>query len=126
MSKKLEDMNEDEWEAVCNRCGKCCLVKLQDEDSEEIYYTDIVCKYFDIENGKCCEYENRCKLVPECLKLDKNNVDKIAWMPKSCAYRCLFEGRENLEPTNINNRCISELLVDDQDLEDHIVEWEDL
>lgn len=100
MPKKLENMTEEEWEAVCNRCGKCCLIKLQDEDSGEIYYTDVVCKYFDFDTCECTQYQNRCTLVPECLKLTKDNVGKIGWMPKSCAYRCLIEGR----PRRCGNR----------------------
>lgn len=126
MSKKLEEMTEEEWEAVCNRCGKCCLLKLQDEETDEIYYTDIVCQYFDSTSCDCTCYEQRCKLVPECLKLTKDNVDKISWMPKSCAYRCLFEGRPHPERKPISSFCISEKLVKEEDLEDHILECDDL
>lgn len=126
MIKKLEDYSEEEWEAICNNCGKCCLVKLQNEDDDEIYYTDVVCQYFDEEKCHCTIYENRCTLVPQCLKLTQNNVDKIAWMPKTCAYRCLFEKRPQPNKKSIKGRCISELMVKEEDLEDHIVEWKDL
>ncbi len=126
MSKKLQNMTEEEWEAVCNRCGKCCLIKIQDEDTGEIYYTDVVCKYFNFETCECTEYQNRCTLVPECLKLTKDNVGKISWMPKSCAYRCLFEGRPHPKREPVSAFCISENLVGDDELEDHILEREDL
>lgn len=124
--KKLEDYTAEEWEAICNKCGKCCLVKIQDEESDEIYYTDVVCRYFDSKTCNCTEYENRCTLVPECLKLTKDNVDKISWMPKSCAYRCLFENRPLPKRQTISDFCISELLVNEEDLEDHILEQDDL
>ena len=126
MSKKLENMTEEEWEAVCNRCGKCCLIKIQDEDTDEIYYTDVVCKYFNFETCECTEYQNRCTLVPECLKLTKENVSKIKWMPKYCAYRCLLEGRPKPKREPVSSFCISEKLVRDEELDDHILERDDL
>ena len=126
MSKKLEDYTEEEWEAVCNKCGKCCLIKIQDEETDEIYYTDVVCRYFDSKTCTCTEYTNRCTLVPECLKLTKENVDKISWMPKTCAYRCLFENRPRPKREPVSKFCISELLVNEEDLEDHILERDDL
>lgn len=126
LSKKLENMTEEEWEAVCNRCGKCCLIKIQDEDTDEIYYTDVVCKYFDFATCTCTQYQNRCSLVPECLKLTKENVNKISWMPKSCAYRCLFEGKPLPKREPVSTFCISENLVSDEELEDHILERDDL
>lgn len=89
-NKKLEDFTEDEWEAVCMNCGKCCLIKLQDEDTEEIYYTTVTCRYFDKQSCKCTEYANRCALVPACIKLTKDNIGGIPWMPKTCAYRWLM------------------------------------
>ncbi len=124
--KKLEDYTKEEWEDICDHCGKCCLIKLQDEDSGEIYYTDVICRYFDEEKCLCTVYDRRRELVPECLKLTKDNVKNIAWMPKTCAYRRLFEKRPPCAKTTVKGRCISEVLVKPEDLEDHIVEWEDL
>lgn len=126
MTKKLQDYTAEEWEAVCTHCGKCCLLKLQDEDTDEIYYTDIVCRYFDTDTCSCSIYDHRCEVVPACLKLTPDNVDKISWMPDSCAYRRLLEGRPLAKPTNIKGRCISEDLVKAEDYEDHIVDWDDL
>lgn len=136
-TKKLQDFTEDEWESICMNCGKCCLLKLQDEDSEEIYYTNVVCKYFDHKTCKCKEYLNRCTLVPECLKLTTKNIDQIPWMPKTCAYRYLFEGRglpewhplltrEIDDSHSIKNRCVCETKVTEDELEDHIDEWDEL
>ena len=80
--KKLEDYTKEEWENICTHCGKCCLIKLQDEDSGEVYYTDVICRYFDEEKCLCTVYDRRRELVPECLELNKDNVKNISWMPK--------------------------------------------
>lgn len=124
--KKLKDYTKEEWENICNNCGKCCLLKLQDAETDEIYYTNVVCKYFDTEKCLCMVYDKRCELVPECLQLTPENVDKIKWMPKTCAYRALFENFKNPVKTTIKGRCISENLVNPDNLEDYIVDWEDL
>ena len=126
MTKDFRHYTEAEWEAVCNHCGKCCLVKIQDDETEEIFYTDVVCQYLDQESCKCTRYSERCTLVPECLKLTPDNIDKIEWMPKSCAYRALFEGRPKPPRKSVSGRCISEKLVAEEELEDHIVDWDDL
>lgn len=96
--KSLTEMTREEWESLCDHCGKCCLLKLQDEDEEEdeaqsVYYTDIVCKLFNDKNGHCTDYWNREKLVPSCLRLTQDNLDQIAWLPPSCTYRRIMEGR---------------------------------
>ena len=116
-----------EWEAICDRCGKCCLITLEDEDTGDIYHTNVLCRYYDLENRLCTVYEKRCELVPHCLKLTPENVDKLPFMPKTCAYRRLFEADYNEQPLQpIAGRVVSELEVTDDDLEDHIVDWEDL
>lgn len=91
---KLADMTAAQWEAVCDGCAKCCLVKLQDEDSGEIVFTDIVCNLLDQQSCRCSHYDERTKLVPDCVKLTKDNLDKIDFMPPSCAYRLLHEGKD--------------------------------
>ena len=126
MTKKLSDYTSEEWEAVCNQCGKCCLIKLQDDDTEEIYYTDVVCQYMDMKTCRCTHYKERCQLVPTCLKLTPENVDKIEWMPPSCAYRALIEGSPRPERKPISGRCVSELEVPEEELEDHIIDWDEL
>lgn len=126
MTKKLSDYTPEEWEAICNQCGKCCLIKLQDEDTDDIYYTDVVCQYMDEKTCRCTRYQERCQLVPTCLKLTPENVDKIEWMPPSCAYRALVEGRPRPQRQPVSGRCVSELNVKEEELEDHIIDWDDL
>lgn len=126
MAKKLSEYTPEEWEAICNQCGKCCLIKLQDEDSDDIYYTDVVCQYMDQQTCRCTHYEDRCQLVPTCLKLTPENVDKIEWMPPSCAYRALVEGHPRPTRKSVSGRCVSELEVKEEELEDHIIDWKDL
>lgn len=122
----MKELTNEEWENICRRCGKCCLIKLEDEDSGEVYYTNVVCRYFDEEKMCCSVYDKRCELVPTCLKLSKENADKLPWMPKTCAYRELFEKRTSVARTTIKGRVVSETDVSDDELEDHIVEWDDL
>lgn len=136
-TKELSDLTEKEWESICSNCGKCCLVKLEDEEDGAVYYTNIVCKYFDQQSCKCKEYANRRKLVPECLKLDKDNIHEISWMPKSCAYRILAEtgdlpdwhplvSKKELDSKfSIKDKCVSQLEVNEEDWEDYLVEEDD-
>jgi uncharacterized cysteine cluster protein YcgN (CxxCxxCC family) len=127
MARPWDNLSEDEWEAICKRCGKCCLYPLQDMDSGEIYHTNILCRYFDLEKSICTVYDKRCELVPSCLKLNKDNVDKLPFMPKSCAYRRLFDTSYHDKPTpSIKGRVVREQDVDEANLEDYIVDWEDL
>lgn len=127
MAHPWDNISEDEWEAICKRCGKCCLYSLQDEDSGEIYHTNVLCEYFDEERSLCTVYDKRCELKPECLKLTKDNVDKLPFMPKSCAYRKLFDTSYKDVPTlSIKNRVIKETQINPEDIEDYIVDWEDL
>lgn len=124
---KWDNLNEQQWEALCDRCGKCCLVSLQDIDTGEIYHTNILCRYYDIENKLCTVYDKRCQLVPNCLKLDKTNVDKLPFMPKTCAYRSLFDKNYKLQPLqSLQGRVVSELNVNENDLENYIVDWDDI
>src|SRR5262245_41634973 len=91
--KHLIDMTEAEWESLCDGCGRCCLVKLEDEDTGDIYPTNVVCHMFDDATCRCRDYANRQRHVPDCIKLDAANVSRFSWLPKSCAYRRLAEGR---------------------------------
>ena len=90
----LDKMSADEWEALCDGCGKCCLNKLEDEDTGEIAFTRVACRLLDDDSCRCAHYEARKTLVPECLVLTPKSLPDIAYfMPRSCAYRRLFEGR---------------------------------
>jgi hypothetical protein len=86
-------MNREEWESLCDACGKCCLYKLEDEDSGEVYYCNVVCKLFDMEKSCCTDYPNRAVRVPDCVVLTVENISRLGWMPKTCAYRLLSEGK---------------------------------
>jgi hypothetical protein len=92
--KPLNQLSREEWEALCDGCARCCLIKFQDEDSGEVFYTRVVCKLLDIHRCRCTDYAHREVLVPTCLKLDPALVSKLDWMPKTCAYRLLSEGKE--------------------------------
>ncbi len=93
-TKRLDEMNPVEWESLCDGCGRCCLVKLIDEDTEEVHFTDIGCKLFNAETCACKDYPNRQKKVPDCIKLTPREVKRIPWLPPSCAYRLVAEGKD--------------------------------
>lgn len=93
-TKSLADMSEAEWESLCDGCGKCCLISLEDEDTGEIHWTDVACKLFDGTACKCTDYPNRAKKVSDCVKLTAENVGSLEWMPPTCAYRLLDEGKD--------------------------------
>ena len=132
--KPLKDFTSEEWESICSHCGQCCLLKLQDESGGEVYYTDIVCRYFDLSSKLCNEYQNRCRLVPSCLKLTPQNLGKIDWIPDTCAYNILHKtgdlpswhplvtGKPLAKKYALGNNVISEDFVKEDDLEDHIIE----
>lgn len=91
----LDDLPRNEWEALCDGCGKCCLIKLEDEETFEVAYTNIACRLLDIGTCRCGNYALRRQLVPGCVVIDQNNLDDIIdWMPRTCAYRLVREGQD--------------------------------
>ena len=92
-SKTLSEMTQGEWESLCDGCGRCCLNKLEDEDTGKFLYTRAACKLLDIGTCRCTDYVNRAKRVPDCVTLTPKNVSELGWLPESCAYRRLDEGR---------------------------------
>jgi uncharacterized protein len=92
-TKSLEEMTAREWESLCDGCGLCCLIRFEDEDTGEIIPTRVHCKLFDSESCACSNYADRKRHVPDCIKLTPQNVDTLKWMPLSCAYRRVNEGR---------------------------------
>ena len=92
-TKRLEQMDETEWESLCDGCGRCCLIRFEDEDTGEIIPTRVACRLFDADTCGCSNYARRRRFVPDCIKLTPGNVATLSWMPSSCAYRRLHEGR---------------------------------
>ena len=93
-TKTLEEMTRAEWEALCDGCARCCLIKLEDDDTGEIAYTDIACRLLDIGTCRCTRYRKRLRLVPQCVELTPEEVRKLDWLPSTCAYRLVAEGRD--------------------------------
>jgi len=90
----LETLDRGQWEALCDGCGKCCLHKLEDEDTGELYATNVACRLLDRRTGQCSDYRNRRKWVSECVRLTFRDVQRgIDWLPSTCAYRLRGEGR---------------------------------
>lgn len=136
-SKTLDEMTGEEWESLCDGCAKCCLHKLEDEDTGEVYYTKVVCRYMD-EACRCTEYEQRNTLVPNCVWLSPEDVENFHWLPSTCAYRLVAEGKplQSWHPLvsgsvqsvheagiSIQNRALSEEYVHPDGFEDHIITW---
>jgi uncharacterized cysteine cluster protein YcgN (CxxCxxCC family) len=93
-TKTLEEMTVAEWESLCDGCGLCCLIRFEDEDSGEITPTWVACKLFDGGACRCSNYPQRRRHVPDCIKLTPRNIPSLPWMPLSCAYRRLYEGKD--------------------------------
>lgn len=91
--KSLEKMSRDEWESLCDGCGLCCLVKIEDEDSGEVFNTSVSCRQLDIETCRCSDYESRLLDVAMCIQLSLENLSQLDWLPDSCAYKRLSVGQ---------------------------------
>lgn len=137
-SKSLAQMNTSEWESLCDRCGRCCLHKLEDEDTKEVHYTDVACRLLQVNDCRCTHYATRLKRVPDCIVLTPNNLENLAWMPTTCAYRRISEGRglakwhpliskdsESVHRAGISvrGRCISESNIKETDIQERIIQW---
>ena len=134
----LDELTTEQWESLCDGCGQCCLVKLEDADSGDVFYTDVVCYLLDQDVCRCGDYKHRCILVADCVKLTPDNLQDLSWMPVDCAYRRLAEGRElawwhplvsgssatvHESGASVKGKAICETEVDINDLEEHIVDW---
>lgn len=151
-TKTLDEMSQQEWESLCDGCAKCCLHKfIEDDDADEpsstdylntheqIHYTNIACSLLNTKTCQCSQYENRTKLVPDCVKLTKENIKDIFFMPPSCAYRRLNEGRGlpswhpllnngkkhimHQKGMSIRNKTVFETDVDINEFEEYIALW---
>jgi len=132
----LEQMSREQWEALCDGCGKCCMHKLEDEDTREIYYTDVVCRFLDLETCRCSAYKRRSKKVSACITLTPQELQDPYWLPATCAYRLLAEGQplpewhplisgapESVEASghSVRGKVVPE--NQGQDLELHLIDW---
>ena len=111
-TKTLAEMSPSEWESLCDGCGLCCLIRFEDEDSGEVTPTRVHCRLFDSDLCRCSDYAARKRHVPDCIKLTPGNIEDLLWMPKSCAYRRLHEGR-GLAPFGQANESEDPALEDD-------------
>ncbi|MBL6691480.1 MAG: YcgN family cysteine cluster protein [Pseudomonadales bacterium] len=132
------EMTSEEWESLCDGCARCCLHKLEDVDTDKVHYTSIVCRFLDQDACNCTQYERRSELVPDCVKLTPVGALDYTWLPNTCAYRMVAEGkdlewwhplvsgdRETVHEAGISvkGKCISELYVHPDSVEDQIIHW---
>lgn len=137
-TQALDQLSGEQWEAVCDGCGRCCVHKLEDEDGDELYFTNVACRLLDTNSCRCSDYPRRQRRVPDCLSVKDDAPAVYAWLPESCAYRTLAEGRplawwhplvsgrpETVHEAGISvqDKVVSEQSVADEDLEEHIIYW---
>ena len=92
--KTLEEMSREEWESLCDGCGRCCLIKLEDEDDGRVYTTDVGCRLLDRSSCRCGDYKNRKRKVPDCIQLSPDLARTLKWLPPTCAYRLVARGQD--------------------------------
>jgi uncharacterized protein len=136
--KALEELDAREWESLCDGCGRCCLNKLEDWDTGEIAWTNVACRLLDGQSCRCSDYEDRQREVPDCVQLTPETVRAIGWLPPSCAYRLVAEGRPlywwhhlvsgdrdtvHAAGISVRGRTVSEEGLEPEDYEDHLADW---
>ncbi len=135
-TKKLSEMTHEEWESLCDNCGKCCLHKLEDEDTGDIYFTSVACDLIDLCSNRCTHYAGRTGLVPDCLDLRQLDISNYHWLPSTCAYRLLSEDKElpvwhplitgsqdSVKEAGVSISPYAFKGLQTDDLEDYIIEW---
>lgn len=136
--RPLKDLTPREWEALCDGCGKCCLNKLEDAETGELFFTRVACRLLDDRTCRCGQYENRKQFVPECVVLTPGTIADVAhWLPSTCAYKLLHEGRDlpdwhplitgdpesvHAAGQSVRGWTVPEFEVPEEDWEDHIIE----
>ena len=138
MAKALDEMTPDEWELLCDGCARCCLFKVQYEDTAEVHYSNVACRLLDARRCRCVSYERRSRLVPSCLVLTPTEARELHWLPPTCGYRRLALGLElewwhplvSGDPNTVHQagisvrgKVISERYVPPDQLENHIINW---
>ena len=137
-TKTMEEMSKKEWESLCDGCGRCCLNKFEDEDTKEIFYTDVACRLFNINTCRCSNYKERTSYVKDCLVLTPEVMPEMNCLPPTCGYRLIYERKDlydwhplisgnknSVHDSGISakGRAVSEATIDEDDLENHIVKW---
>ncbi len=133
-------MDQEQWEALCDGCGKCCLHKLEDEDDGEVYYTDVACQLLNVDSCRCTDYPNRLEKVPGCLLLKPEDVKQFQWLPSSCSYRLMAENKPlplwhpllsgdnkmmHRAGMSVSRKVVSEKSVNEDDYQEHVIHWVD-
>jgi hypothetical protein len=134
----LSDMSEEQWESLCDGCARCCLHKLEDAESGEVFYTAVRCGYLEESSCRCSDYPRRSQLMPNCLDLRREDIEALHWLPATCAYRLLFEGKPlyHWHPLisgstasvheagiSIRGRAVSDEFVHPDGYDEHIIHW---
>ena len=134
----LDQLSKDQWESLCDGCGKCCVLKLEDVDTGEVHFTDVSCELLDCQTARCKKYAERKKHVPDCVYLNPTNLSILNWMPDSCAYKLIHENKDlpswhplvtgNPDSTRLAGHSVAaqvvpEASVLEDDLPNHIKKW---
>jgi len=133
----LSELNVEQWEQLCDGCGKCCLHKLIDDDSDILYQTSVACKLLTIETAQCSDYANRKKFVPDCVKISLDNLPDMYWLPDTCAYRLRLNNQSlpswhylisgDLKSVHLAGASVIDIAVSESEagdeLEDYIIAW---
>ena len=134
--KTLDQLDQEEWESLCDGCGLCCLQKLEDEDDNSVYYTRIACKLLDLKTCRCTDYPNRRDSVPDCIQLSPGKAEEFKWLPPTCGYRLVSERKDlplwhplvcgdpdavHHELISQSGRMLAEGSVPEEDWEDHLI-----
>ncbi len=136
--KGLKDLDQDEWEALCDGCARCCMIKLEDEDDGTVYHTSLVCHLLDIDACRCTQYAERHELVRDCIEFTPDLAGALSWLPTTCAYRRVAEGKGLLPwhplvsgdrnsvhsaGISVRDRVIPVQMVHEDDQINHIIDW---
>ena len=137
-TKTLDEMTEAEWESLCDGCGRCCLLKLEDLDTGDVVYTEVACRLLDLGACRCRDYAGRSAAIPDCVRLTPATVRRLSWLPPTCAYRLVAEGHDlywwhplvsgdaetvHQAGISVRGRAVAEGEVHPDELEDYVVEW---
>lgn len=134
----LETLSKAQWEALCDGCGRCCLLKLVDDEDDSLHFTSVVCHLFDEDSCRCTQYAERHVRVPECIEFDTKRLEKLDWLPSTCAYRLRADGKPLFDwhplisgdsqsvidaDISVRGRVVSEAHVHPDDTQDFVIRW---